>query len=563
MNRFTHLVDTYLRLFSGEIGRLTQFKTFLTNTNTVADLISRTRFEGHTTASAIVIWRSKHKVLMMRHKDLPEHYQYYQPGGHFKEITETPLDVARRKIEEGLPCGSCRYFPLDTDELVPIDIDSHFIPEMDAVKEAKHYHHDFRYLFFIDETRPVPELPAGWRWEDLNELGRQNSLSHLIPKIRQTLAEDRPRSFFEHILETQGQFSKISCVAVIHMIPDVLPYVRALGRFFDLVGVIPKPKSINSATEKQVEPGCRICRMTREEINAGSTLFTLLSNITGKFVLLDIGGYFSNVVGKISEQAGERFLGIVEDTENGHQRYKQLAEQNGLAVPVFSVARSPLKDNEDFLVGQSIVFSADFVLRNVGHLIQYLQCAVFGYGKIGSSIAHHLLLRGMKPWVFDTNPIKRARAVTDLCKAPLRTQIVKHADVIFSATGSHALNIHDLRSLKSGCFVISVTSSDDEMDLSFLAGEYTADKVTNHVTKYSSFTNYFYLVNEGNAVNFIHDAVLGDAIHMVRGEILLAARALHEKKVSPGLHELSESDRKMVVSKWLNVFVDYQQLTTG
>ena len=64
--------------------------------------------------------------------------------------------------------------------------------------------------------------------------------------------------------------------------------------------------------------------------------------------------------------------------------------------------------------------------------------------------------------------------------------------------------------LRSGAFVFSVTSADDEMDLAFLDGQYTRSRFAPEVELYSGFSNYFYLVNGGNAVNFLHKAVLGD-----------------------------------------------------
>ena len=51
---------------------------------------------------------------------------------------------------------------------------------------------------------------------------------------------------------------------------------------------------------------------------------------------------------------------MVEDTENGLRRYLGAWKP---PCPVFSVARSPLKDPEDYLVGQSVVFSAEALLR--------------------------------------------------------------------------------------------------------------------------------------------------------------------------------------------------------
>jgi adenosylhomocysteinase len=223
---------------------------------------------------------------------------------------------------------------------------------------------------------------------------------------------------------------------------------------------------------------------------------------------------------------------------------------------VCSVARSPLKDTEDLLVGQSVLFSTDVLMRELGLLLQYLNCGVLGYGKIGRSIAFHLMQRGIRTSVYDTDPIRRLQAFNYQCNAADRDTIIVAADVLFCATGNQAINIHDIRRLRPGCFVVSVTSSDDEMDLKYLQGEYSKEAVSKYISIYRSFNNWFYLVNSGNAVNFIHSAVIGDFIHLVRAEMLTALHYLVESRPAPALFELDRSQRATVAALWLRCFVD-------
>jgi adenosylhomocysteinase len=166
------------------------------------------------------------------------------------------------------------------------------------------------------------------------------------------------------------------------------------------------------------------------------------------------------------------------------------------------------------------------------------------------------MLRGVKPSVFDINPIRRLEAYNYLCSAPNRARVIQNSDVLFCATGNQALNILDFRQLKSGCFVFSVTSSDDEINLSYLNSEYNREEVAPNITKYSNFNNHFYLVNKGNAVNFIHKAVLGDFIHLVRGEMIYALGLLLSKRPQAGLHELTLEERRIVAETWMNTFID-------
>lgn len=53
--------------------------------------------------------------------------------------------------------------------MLPLDIDTHFIPENPKKQEPSHYHHDFRYVFFLDEKHDI-ELQL----EEVSAGGRQN-----------------------------------------------------------------------------------------------------------------------------------------------------------------------------------------------------------------------------------------------------------------------------------------------------------------------------------------------------------------------------------------------------
>lgn len=114
-----------------------------------------------------------------------------------------------------------------------------------------------------------------------------------------------------------------------------------------------------------------------------------------QLLFLDIGGYFAPPIDSLSSLLGDRLFGIVEDTENGHQKYDKYVEtikQRGRSIPcpIFSVARSPLKEPEDYLVGQSILFSIERVLRAHNSLLTNKIVLVIGYGKIGKSISSRL-----------------------------------------------------------------------------------------------------------------------------------------------------------------------------
>lgn len=547
------IIEKYRATFHTEEQRLAQLMSLVKESRKDDELVSRDKYVGHITASGFVISTCRKKVLLLRHKKLD---LYLQPGGHFQAGDLSPLDAARRKIKEETGLNNLDYLPyhLDNDE-VPIDIDTHHIKGSDG--ENNHYHHDFRYLFLCncnDDIKINKEKFHEFKWDDINELLRMQTFSPLKEKIEKTLSgEFRPKIFFDRLTKMLNIEEQFSTIVVTHLLPDVMVFLHTINKISNLLTVFPKPKSIDHNVLKIARDCFTIHETDRESLQKTDVVVELFGKAEGKVILLDIGGYFAPIMKDLAIRFPGKFVGVIEDTENGHQKYEQAYP---LSVPVYSVARSPLKDNEDFLVGQSVLFSADAILREVGKLIQYLDCSVFGFGKIGSSIAHHLLLRNVKVAVYDKDPIRRMAAVNRLCKIPERKYIISHSDVIFCATGGQVLNIQDFRALKPGCVVFSVTSSDDEMDLRHVEAEYRSDDITEHLTRYSSFSNHFYLVNKGNAVNFIHKAALGNFIHIVRGEMLYAIKALLQGSNKPEIHELSTEQRSELAHLWLSTFAD-------
>jgi len=558
MDMVTGIVEKYIERFPGEESSLQQLVDLINNCDDKGEIFSRKNTVGHITASGIVISRRNHEVLMLHH----DFFQLYlQPGGHVSESDKSPLEAARENVKGATSIPKLDHMPFHFDENIPIDIDTHHIPEDQNKDEAPHWHHDFRYLFFTDSPTEKLDINeskySDYKWCDINELARMATFSELADKINDVLSRNfRIKIFYSDLIDNVELRENVSTIVIAHFLPDVPFYLLALDEITDVTAVLPKPKSINENIYKKLDERLNIHEVNRDKIKNTDLIKKLISEASHETVLYDIGGYFAPVLDELAESFPDKLIGVVEDTENGHQRYEDVKP---LPTPVFSVARSSLKVHEDFLVGQSVLFSADVVLREIGKLIQYMECSVLGFGKIGSSIAHHLLLRGVKPMVYDRNPIKRIEAYNRHCNVPGRKEIMEESDVIFCATGNSALSIKDFRQLKDGCIIFSVTSSDDEMDLTYINSEYNSEEVSQSIIKYFNFNNYFYLVNEGNAVNFIHNAVLGDFIHAVRGEMIYISSKILSKESNPGLYNLREDERKKVAEIWLENFVSFDQ----
>jgi 8-oxo-dGTP pyrophosphatase MutT (NUDIX family) len=119
--------------------------TFLTYNK---DLYHRKNFNGHITSSAFLISYDNEWIYLLYHETL---HQWFQPGGHVEEMDVDILSGSARELQE--ESGYIHFIPITIDQNIhlPIDIDSHWIPENQKKEEDGHYHHDFRYLFRLTE----------------------------------------------------------------------------------------------------------------------------------------------------------------------------------------------------------------------------------------------------------------------------------------------------------------------------------------------------------------------------------------------------------------------------
>lgn len=175
------ILGSYLALFPNEASGLTLLQAQLSRNE---GLIDRKNFTGHVTGSAFVLSPDRQSLLLIHHNILQ---RWLQPGGHAELIDADPLATARREATEETAVELAEYLPIDSKHpLVPIDINSHSIPENKAKAEAEHYHHDFRYVFVaanMSLKHQVEEVTEA-RWFLLDEVP-SSDLAPVVAKFSQ------------------------------------------------------------------------------------------------------------------------------------------------------------------------------------------------------------------------------------------------------------------------------------------------------------------------------------------------------------------------------------------
>ena len=366
-----------------------------------------------------------------------------------------------------------------------------------------------------------------------------------------------PESFFKSIIASQI-YSHIDClILVIHLNHETSAFVKALSSLAKIAAILPKSSSKKHQNLDEFENNYKILHYSRAEIIADKENFLKqISELVGtrQFAIIDMGGYFSHVYIELLERFNTQLIGLVEDTENGHQKYEKAIVNNSIyqrKFPIISVARSTLKDPEDVLVGNAIVFSAEAILRSIGIILTGKKILVIGFGKIGRSISSALLSRGIRVDIYDINPIRLASSLSLGFHSASREELLQCADIIFCATGNGSIGLKDFVNLKNGLFLFSATSSDDEWQKCLIKEFKENGKKKKRLINYLTYNKKeIYICNQGDSVNFVHGGVVGSFINLVQGEMLYAISMLEHTSPSQ-IYEIPDESKKFIATQWL------------
>ncbi|SEH01774.1 adenosylhomocysteinase [Nonomuraea solani] len=362
--------------------------------------------------------------------------------------------------------------------------------------------------------------------------------------------------FFSWLASTLPATDAASLV-ISHLLPGQMDFLSALDHTTPIAAVLPKPKSVNALVREETAAAFRCDRLDRVRCADPRWLTDYVGERAQgrRVVLSDVGGYFAPALAALCAALPDQVAGVVEDTENGHRRYEALP---ALPCGIYSVARSPLKEPEDRLVGEAIVFSVETLLRHLGQVLPGRQACVLGYGKIGAGIAAALHARHVRVLVVDSDPVRQAQAIAVGYGSAGLSDVLACADLVFSATGNRALGMQHLPFLREGAFLAGATSRDDEFDLAVLArpGDgMVREELIPGVSKISAGCGKsFFLLGNGNAVNFLHTSAMGSAIHLIKAEMILAAALLAEQQHAPGLYEVPAAARAATAAAWVETF---------
>lgn len=184
--------------------------------------------------------------------------------------------------------------------------------------------------------------------------------------------------------------------------------------------------------------------------------------------------------------------------------------------------------------------------------MSYRTCGIIGYGKIGSGIAEYLHQRNIRPRVSDINPLRSVQASCDGAYVCSTDEVIEKSSVIFCATGAHVLDLVNIGKVKLGAYIASATSSDDEFDFENLDSEYDKEIIDLNIIRYFKRGHEFYLLNNGNAINFLFSAAVDNYINLVQGELMYTVCRISVKKPGPGVQSNAGDVHQLIAQSWLD-----------
>lgn len=358
---------------------------------------------------------------------------------------------------------------------------------------------------------------------------------------------------FQRLLKTERNPGTVRSVLVAHVLHTAIEFIEGINSVYPVEEVVAVPYSADlAAIEILRDRGFKVTLPDTVEETfslAESATIAALQKSSLPLIVQEVGGYLAKVTDRLA--SFENFLGVVEDTNNGHWRYENNEPHS---IPIVSMAQSPLKDVEDTIIGDAVIYSVERIFREeFDSILQGVRAGVVGFGKIGTSSAIALKGRESVVSIYDINPAKNMRAkVEGFNPLPLH-QLLSTCDLVIGATGQTSIRLVDMAHIKSGSILVSASSKKIEFALEDFANEcVSVDRVNSITEKYTrSDGGFFYVLNSGAPINFRDKSILGTILDMIYSELFLCMRELVHGNFVDGLHHSPPRIQNEVSKSWL------------
>ncbi len=352
-------------------------------------------------------------------------------------------------------------------------------------------------------------------------------------------------------------------IGIFHALSDTTEFLQhILNTNKRISEVFAKPYSYNLADliKFEEELGLKYRRESYATIEGSDLLLNsiLKGNENDEdLVIVDVGGYFVKPLSHISQRFPEKLpKGVVEVTTFGHNRYLDAIQT--IDCPVFSVARSPLKDVEALYVGESAYLALDNFFRSTGKSLHGKSIGMVGFGMIGRRVVQKARDAGHPTYVYDIDPVKLLDARSYHHTACLSSEeLFNNSRIVLASTGGQSIDADSINKYaQNGTFLASVGSKMQEIDISGLTNIASDQFIENDFLK--SFTLFdgrkIYLFRDGKSINFAMGSCPDTTMDIVFSEITAAIKEILNDNFN--IHQICELPYRFqqdIASRWLEI----------
>lgn len=333
---------------------------------------------------------------------------------------------------------------------------------------------------------------------------------------------------------------------VVHLTRTIEPYLLEWLNSYNSIGVISIPYSENKNTKHNVSQITSVYEVSDYKKIPALIRNLCQENEDKKIILVEIGGYSA----KISQYLKNVVLSI-EDTNQGYWEFKKY--EKNLNYPVVSIAQTVLKSLENRLVGQSVVFSIERILRD--HFYQGClttqDVLVLSYGQIGRAVCNALRGRFSRIYVYDEDPTKQIEAYLDGFNIVRKIDALPNMDIIVGVSGSRSIEMSDIPYIKKDSLLVSGSSKQVEFPYRDLELYIKNSLPLSIIEEFEVIKGKnFYIAFKGQPINFIDDSAFGDAFEIIMSAFLQCVKFYLDNHLSNYVYDLPKDYQDEIASAY-------------
>jgi len=219
---------------------------------------------------------------------------------------------------------------------------------------------------------------------------------------------------------------------------------------------------------------------------------------------------------------------IVEITTLWHNRH--LEKKTNLITPIYSIARSPIKEAEAKHVWLAVYRSLDLALHELERDLTEAKITMVWYWMIWKSVCNAFKWRCKKINVYDINPERIKEAKWRFKANDQYSILVKDSDIIISSTWSeksHPIDKDFIDKCKDWVLLVSAGSRQNEIDINYLEEKSeNTEQIHKFIKKYVIWWKSIFVFREWKNANFAWSSCPEKSMDLIHAETLTCIKKI-------------------------------------